>query len=164
MLDNHKRLHESAKQIKKTYKSIHPELTQLLLNRLIDHKNWTEKVSVAILEGNPELGVQIDPNKCALGKFLSSSEYQHYAKDFPQFKTAIEGIREAHKALHQSAIEISEVLSNPGSHSVPGEGPQPTSVDHITKARNIYKTQTLAALEIISEGFHQAIYSRKGIN
>jgi methyl-accepting chemotaxis protein len=141
MLVSHKELHESAGDIKNTYAQVHEGLTQLLLNRLLDHKNWAEKANVAIIEGNADLGVEVDPTKCAYGKFMASQQCVDYRKDFPALRDAIEQSKEPHRQLHLSAVAISKAL---------GKGNK-------TEAENIARKDMIPALGEISVCFKLAI-------
>jgi len=144
---DHKKLHESAKDIGDKYAQIHEGLEQLLLQRLIDHKNWTQKVSEAIIEGESNLGVQTDCTKCAYGKFLVSRECTDYMKNFPELQDSIEASKIPHQHLHTSAIEISKALTK--------------GADGKAEAEKIFHENTLPALEIIAESFHRAIVAEQ---
>jgi methyl-accepting chemotaxis protein len=141
MLVSHKELHESAVHIGETYRQIHEGLESLLLHRLLDHKNWAGKVSEALIAGKSDLGVATDPTQCAYGKFLASEEYAAYMKSFPEFAEAIEASKIPHQHLHESAIAISKAMEQ-GNRE---------------KAEQVFKEQTVVALDKVGECFHQAI-------
>ncbi|MHC4536713.1 MAG: methyl-accepting chemotaxis protein [Planctomycetota bacterium] len=149
MLLGHKKLHESAKDIGDKYAQIHEGLEQLLLNRLIDHKNWVQKVSEAIIQGKSDLGVQTDYTKCAYGKFLASQEYADYMKGFPELQEAIEASKEPHQHLHASAIQISSALAKGASGKA--------------EAEKTFQENTLPALEKVGESFAMAIAAEKAL-
>ena len=108
MVESHSKLHKTAIEISSKYVQVHTGLRQLLLRRLLDHKNWAEKVSEAIIEGKSDLGVQTDPHKCTFGKFLTSQECKNYMEGFPELEQALEAAKEPHKHLHESAVMISD--------------------------------------------------------
>jgi methyl-accepting chemotaxis protein len=143
MLESHDKLHKTAIHIGQEYAQIHPGLEQLLLKRLLDHKNWTQKVTEAIIAGKSELGVQTDCTKCAYGKFIASTECAEYMKSFPELRTQIEASKEPHEHLHESAIEISKALAR-GAEGKPD-------------AEKIFQEKTLAALGMVGECFHKSI-------
>ena len=143
MVVSHRKLHESAEDISTEYAQVHEGLKDLLLNRLLDHKNWAEKVSEAIIEGNSEIGVQTDHAKCSYGKFIVSQECVNTMKGFPALREAVEASKEPHQDLHESAIDISRAL---------GKG-----VEGKAEAEQIFKEKTLVALGSVGECFHQAI-------
>jgi len=112
LITTHKKLHESAKEINSTYCQIHPGLSETLLTRLLDHKNWAAKVCKSIIDGDSELGgIQTDFTKCAYGKFIASENLKEISNGFPELKQIIVRSVEPHKKLHLSAIQIGEALS-----------------------------------------------------
>ncbi len=141
MADNHRHLHKSATEIVDCYAQIHPGLAELLSDRLHDHMKWALKVCTRLNEGNADLGVTTDPARCAFGKFLASSEYQNYSRNFPEFRSAIEACREPHDNLHCSAINIAASLAD-------GDD---------TEANRIYKEVTIHELDQIAANFGKAI-------
>jgi methyl-accepting chemotaxis protein len=143
MVSDHKKLHESAKAINETYAQIHPGLEELLLKRLLDHKSWTGHVSKGVIGGSSKLGVQTDPEQCAYGKFLASQKCKDYTKDLPALKDALDKSKAPHRLLHESAIAISKALAG---------GAQDKAA-----AEQIFRTQTLPALEKVDQCFQNAI-------
>ncbi|MCP4611579.1 MAG: methyl-accepting chemotaxis protein [Planctomycetes bacterium] len=143
MVVSHRKLHESAGDITDEYVQVHEGLEILLLKRLLDHKNWAEKVSEAIIEGKSELSVQTDHAKCDYGKFIASQQCADYLKDFPALHEQIEASKVPHQHLHESAIPISKALAK----GAEGKG----------EAEKIFQETTLPALEKVGECFHRAI-------
>ena len=143
MLIAHRNLHETATEIAITYKQRHPGLRQLLLNRLLDHKDWAEKVSKAIIEGNSDLGVQTDPAKCAYGKFLASEQCKKYEEGFPALRDALAASVKPHDELHASAISISKALAS--------------GAEGKTEAEKIFQEKTIPALTKVGNYFDEAI-------
>ena len=143
MVTSHQKLHQSAIEIRSEYVQIHEGLRSLLLNRLLDHKNWAGKVSQAIIQGKSDLGVQTDSTKCAFGRFLASQECQDYRKGFPELKESLEAAKEPHQHLHESAIAISKALAK--------------GAEGQTEAKKIFQEKTLPALDKVGECFHHAI-------
>ena len=141
MLQSHKALHASAIKIQEHYQPIHEGLEALLLHRLLDHKDWAEEVSDAILSGARELNVTTDATQCAFGKFLDSEECRHYRETFPEFDAQMKAAVEPHKRLHESAIEIDQALA----------------AGNRTRAEQIFQTVTLPALEEVGACFQKAI-------
>ena len=143
MVASHETLHNSAKTLAETYAPVHRGLEQLILSRLIDHQRWTQRVCQAILEGTPEVGVQMDHTKCAYGKFLASPEFSAYAATFPELSEMASATSEPHQKLHESAASISHALAKT-------EGGK-------AEAESIFNEMTLPQLGIISEHFHKVI-------
>jgi len=150
MVETHGKLHESAKDIEGKYTQIHEGLEHLLLSRLLDHKNWVEKVSTAVIEGRSDLGVATDHSKCAYGRFLASEECAAYMKDFPALQKAVEESKKPHQHLHESAITISSVLAK--------------GAEGKAEAEKIFKGQTLVAMEKIGECFNSAISAEQALD
>jgi methyl-accepting chemotaxis protein len=145
MVQNHAKLHHSAEEIEKEYAQVHGGLEELLLKRLIDHKNWAEKVSLAIIKGNSNLGVSTDPDLCAYGKFINSDKLAEMMKGFPELRQAVEDSKEPHKKLHKSAIAISRALKS-------GKRAQ---------AEKNFNDKTITALNQVAECFHRAISAER---
>ncbi len=143
MLQSHVHLHHSAVRVGEEYAQIHEGLGQVLLRRLLDHKNWTQKVSEAIITGQSDLGVQTDHTKCAYGKFIASQQCADYMKGFPEFREQIEASKLPHQNLHASAIIISKALAR--GHEGKAE------------AEKMFQEKTLTALETIGRCFHNSI-------
>ncbi|MHC4423133.1 MAG: methyl-accepting chemotaxis protein [Planctomycetota bacterium] len=143
MVQSHDKLHKTAIHITQEYAQVHPGLEQLLLKRLLDHKNWVQKVSRAVIEGKSDLGVQTDHTKCAYGKFITSQECADYMKGFPVLREQVEASKEPHNHLHESAIAISKALAS---------GAQGKE-----EAEKIFQEKTLVSLEKVGHCFHKAI-------
>ena len=64
-------------------------------------------------EGRPfTLGVQLDPTKCAFGKYMESSETAALMKSFPAFGEAMAAIVDPHRRLHQAAAAIEKAVND----------------------------------------------------
>lgn len=144
MIVIHEKLHHSAIELEKAYKQIHPGLMEFLLQRLIDHKNWAQKVNMGIINEDASLGnAQTDPMKCAFGVFLASDEHRMYAETFPRYKMLLAQIDAPHKALHASALKIQKALAM-------SEGGRDAAL-------RIYESETIGALEEVATIFNEAI-------
>ncbi len=141
MKEPHNHLHQSAIEIKSVYKQIHPGLISTLKDRMEDHYKWVGSVSKGLIKGDSNLGVQTDPTKCALGKFLASQQTAEWSEQFPELKSSLEALKDPHNHLHASAVEIEKALGRK---------------DKI-KAENIFTTLTMPSLEQVGKHFHNAI-------
>ena len=101
----HKHVHDSGVQIKEVWQQVHPGLSQTLAARLDDHRRWALKVSNELLK-KQIVTVQIDPAKCAFGKWLNSPECKQMCKEWPEFGEIIAKVRTHHDRLHQSAVKL----------------------------------------------------------
>ncbi len=114
----HRRLHESAIEIRDNFRQADLSLGNFLRNKKIDHLNWTHKVKDVLLGDVSDIlmlmgqlaEVEMDPTKCGLGKWLISPDVASLKDKEPDFVAAIEGIEIPHRKLHESAIKISDLL------------------------------------------------------
>lgn len=137
----HKRLHGTAIKLIDTYRQFHPGLLNTLRARLDDHRRWSAKVSDAILEKHGSLTVQLDPTKCAFGKWLNSPELNSLVRESPEFKAVFDQIQSPHNKLHQGAGMVDTALRD-GKFEV---------------ATNLYKKSVQPNLEKVAGLFGKAI-------
>jgi methyl-accepting chemotaxis protein len=128
----HKRLHESAIKIDKTYVAFDKNLHALLSDRWIDHLKWVKDLSNSLLTGDSFKG-GLDPTQCAFGKW-----YYAYKTDDPQLKALLTNWEEPHLQLHLSAQKIVAVTDKKNGFF----------------AKNVYQTETMPALEKLAESYH----------
>jgi methyl-accepting chemotaxis protein len=141
ILEPHVHVHESGKLIKSVWRQRHIGLTDLLKDRLDDHRKWASNVSRMILENTANVEIQLDPAQCAFGKFLSSEQYQAFARDFPTLQETMENVKSAHNRLHHSAQEIKTAIQ---------AGDQ-------SKANDVFKQTTLVNLNEVESHFKTVI-------
>ncbi len=103
--ENDGKQHESKKD--SASKDKLADLRVILLEREIDHLNWSADISSLFLANKERLEVQTDPHKCGFGQW-----YDEYVKS-PDFKELPEDVQTAmlkldvpHRQLHESAIAI----------------------------------------------------------
>ena len=135
----HHDLHKSAIAMKRDWRQVHEGLGKTLRCRLDDHMRWSAKVADAILSKNNSLSVQLDPTKCAFGRFLAA--IKDSANDETGVKEAIMACSEPHGRLHSSAKKIHDRL-------------QKSDFDGASEQ---YRTQTLIALKDVQSGFRKAL-------
>ncbi|MBU0991130.1 MAG: cache domain-containing protein [Proteobacteria bacterium] len=92
-------------------------------------------------------GLQLDPEKCAFGKFLNDSKTRELMATFPEFKDAISAIIEPHERLHKSALEIEAAIND---------------LD-MALAINLFQNQTQTILKEIETYFNTAIDAEMAI-
>lgn len=131
----HHKLHESAKQIGNLYKQIDRTFDAVLAERWIDHLNWTNELSQAILSGKPFTGSQ-DPRQCAFGRW-----YEEYQTGDLQLAGLLKRWEQPHESLHFSAKSILDAL---------GQGDKETAL-------RIYEQETLPALHQLSEYYEESM-------
>jgi methyl-accepting chemotaxis protein len=137
----HRELHASAVAIQQNYRQIHPGLLESLLTLSSQHHEWAKKVCGAIAVGNADLGVQTDPAKCGLGRWLASAEGKAYMQAFPPLKKAMQALEQPHRELHLSAIKIQAALAQ-------GDG---------VKAKGILENQVQPALAKVVGHLNEAV-------
>ncbi len=110
---HHNDLHASAIEIGKEYAPADVELGAFLRDKKLDHLAWMGVVKDALIDtDSTSTGVQTDPRKCGLGKWLYSSATQQRMKDDPDFGQKLKTVFDPHNALHASAIEIDKKLAS----------------------------------------------------
>lgn len=82
-----------------------------ILQREVDHLNWANAL-VGFIEDDTvtDLAIQLDPAKCALGRWLNSDERLEAEKMVPGLTGLLEAIQEPHIQLHSTANKIQEVM------------------------------------------------------
>ena len=109
-----------------------------LVEREVDHLNWTAKLNAFVFDEHVhELDVQLDPTKCAFGKWYYGDERRHAEAQFPALKTALADIEEPHRKLHESASHIKAVRDEANQVSSGNDQPSTTA---------LYKEETLPNL------------------
>ncbi|MBC17662.1 MAG: chemotaxis protein [Desulfovibrio sp.] len=110
---HHNTLHQSAVTISKKYAPADVELAGFLRDKKLDHLNWMGQIKDALIDPQATVtGVQTDPHKCGLGKWLYSDDTRKRMQDDPELAAAIKAIYEPHEKLHNSAKEINQLLGN----------------------------------------------------
>ena len=107
----HNQLHASAIDIGEKYAPADVALGVFLRDKKLDHLVWMGKIKDALLDPESRsTGVQTDPHKCGLGKWLYSEDTNRHMKEDPEFGARVQAIFEPHAALHESAVAIDDKL------------------------------------------------------
>ncbi len=115
------------------------ELVDELRLREIDHLNWANRVSEALVaEHATGVDVETDPGRCAFGKWLGGPGRDEVEACVPNGASQFKKIEVHHAALHASAIQIDEALGQDGQ-------------DGVQAARRVYVEQTKPALQHVQE-------------
>ncbi|MGM0380131.1 MAG: methyl-accepting chemotaxis protein, partial [Bacillota bacterium] len=102
-----------------------PNEVQLSISqRETDHVNWIWQLQTAILKDDKFEG-QLDPNECALGKWLGSYESRNQ-----EFNQLLRNIEESHKKVHQGGETIVSLLNS-------------NDPDRLVKAQQLYDEEVL---------------------
>ncbi len=112
----HKRVHDSAIDIKKHFVQADEKLPLFLVEKAVDHLNWINKVQALFIKNLPELDVTIDEHGCGLGKFLDGDAGRNAAASDPELARLIAELKGPHARLHASAGKIQKrwKQSHPG--------------------------------------------------
>lgn len=87
------------------------KLRDEIIQKEVDHLNWANKVSDLLTnEKITSLEVEMDPQKCAFGKFLYGEGRERAVKLVPELKGVFSEIETPHAHLHISAKHIKEVF------------------------------------------------------
>ncbi|MDY6845442.1 MAG: CZB domain-containing protein, partial [Thermodesulfobacteriota bacterium] len=105
----HRMLHESAIAIDTHFEQSDPTLPAFLAAKELDLLKWVVKVNEIISKNLPEFNVITDDHECPLGKWLHGEGSKKIISGNAEFAKLIEPLKESHKKLHQSAIEIQNV-------------------------------------------------------
>ena len=136
----HAQLHHSATEIKKYYKIADAKLPGILSMKIVDHLKWADAIKEAFLNNEDSLHVQCDPHKCALGKWINSTQGQKaYLNGDDKFKRLWDELKQTHEKLHKSALKIIDV------YKPLKDGVEANRIAN-AKARNIFRTTTLPLL------------------
>jgi len=105
----HRKLHDSAIAIGKNFRQADANLPGFLVAKEVDHLKWVAGVNEIFLKNLPELKVQTDNHKCGLGKWLHGEGARKAVEGHPELARFVEALKEPHKQLHKTAIEIQNV-------------------------------------------------------
>lgn len=105
----HALLHKSATKIKGIFNVVDIKLPEILTSMEVDHLKGIVMISTMFLENLPELKLQTDEHKCALGQFLYGERGKQIAASDSEFSILIEQIKTPHAELHASMRKIQKV-------------------------------------------------------
>lgn len=172
----HRKLHESAIGIGKHFEQSDIKLNAFLQAKKNDHLLWMHKIKDSLLDKNSTTtGVQLDPTKCGLGKWLASEELKELKKIHPELEAIINKIIQPHNDLHKSAEHINEMLAQ-GKHTEAHKYYTEVTENHaketlsvidkiiewqneniqgLEKANSIYAHETLPALKEVQDSLER---------
>jgi len=131
----HRRLHESAIAIDRTYEAVDDALAGLLAERWIDHLQWANALSASLLNGTEFTG-ELDHRRCDFGKW-----YYTYQGSNPELADLLKSWEEPHVRLHGAARAIVEAMAA-------GNRPE---------AEEIYNRRALPTLEEMAGRYAQTV-------
>ncbi len=102
----HHDLYASGASVKKNFKQADNQLPSFLAAKEADALKWAAGISHIFLSNLPEAVIQTDSRKTPLGKWLYGEGAAKAAKDNPELAKLIKSLKESHRKLYESAIEI----------------------------------------------------------
>lgn len=102
----HEELHQSAEKIGKVYQWADLGLSGFLAEKEVDHMEWNDQVKDIFVRNVTDVSVETDARQCRLGQWLHGDQAVQLAESNPEMARLIEGIKQPHKILHESVIEI----------------------------------------------------------
>ena len=135
----HQKLHASVVKIGKLYRQTDLELAGLLLEKKNDLLAWVSGLKNGFLtQPLGQLEVELDPDKCSLGKWLSSPGAEALKHEDPELATLLGDLDSSHRQLHASGGELQELLAQDN---------RAAAHDLFTAATEKYAGQTLNTLD-----------------
>ncbi len=115
----HQVLHQSASRIDEVFVQADTTLSAKLSQREIEHLEWASSIRDSLLLGERSLSVELNPERCNLGKWIDSEEGRMiYENQSPEFQAHWDRMIEDHAALHNSARTMNGMMSsNAGARS-----------------------------------------------
>jgi methyl-accepting chemotaxis protein len=121
--------------------SVADELRSEMQQREVDHLNWAAKLSTFVHDDHVhELNVQLDPTKCAFGKWYYGTGREEAERLFPDIKSYLDRIEAPHQRLHASATAAKSVYR-----------PHDQGIAGTERAKEVYKQETLPALQGVQD-------------
>lgn len=114
-----------------------------------DHTNTALLRRVAdFAAGRPfSTGVELDPDRCAFGRFLADPATEQLTATFPKLEAAFKAIQAPHKALHQSVRTIESLVNQ----------------QDMQAAIRVFNEDTSASLDRIRSLFQTAIQAEQDL-
>ena len=117
-------------------------LEVFLLNKEIDHLNWSEKIAKSFLNNEDSVNVENDYKKCGFGNwYYDYIQSEDFKKLSSNLQNQIKNMEENHKNLHNSVIEIQAKW-------------EPSNEKTIETCKTIYREETLVHLNTLMSLFN----------
>ncbi len=174
----HLHLHESAVKLDEVFEQMDWQITVQLKQAELDHINWMNKVKDDIfIKQSHSINVTKDPAQCNFGKWLNSDELKELKRTHPEVNEYLKPIIEKHDRLHNSVYKAEAYMRNGENAKAQqyfnntikkntsavlaelselGEWSQ-NHLDGMTKANNIYQTETMKHLTTMGYLFDKTI-------
>ena len=139
-----------------------------LEQKYVQHLQWAQDVSTLLTDDNvTKLTVQTDYHKCAFGEWFYGEGRKHAEELAPELKPLFAQMEEPHKALHESAINITAVFKQ-GDQQL-SNSLRDAKVAHLqwdaTVKNTLLSNKKISAIDVIKDptqcGFGKWLYSEK---
>lgn len=115
------------------------KLQNELTNREVDHLSWTAKLTAFVFDDHVhDLEIQIDPTKCAFGKWYYGEGRKEAERIYPDLIPSLKKIEEPHRTLHESAKNIQSLYRKADRELL--EDMLETEVKHLVWAEKIQQS------------------------
>jgi methyl-accepting chemotaxis protein len=169
----HKKLHESATKIENVFHQADLALPKFIAEKEVDHLAWTNGVLAFFADNLDRIDVQLDDHQCSLGKFIYGPKGEEAAASDPELSRLFSEIKEPHRKLHESAIQIQDNRQDksvaygifqqktlPALKETRGKLSELKDrseqlVENMNKAKAIYAGETVPSLARIQDLFNQ---------
>ncbi len=106
----HRLLHESAQKISDVFVQANSQVGSELRNIKNNHLVWMQVVITAIVKRERLVNIETDATKCNLALWLQTPEIVELRKTDQELNQLFLAIKKPHYLLHQSAIDIEQML------------------------------------------------------
>ncbi len=110
IMEPHRQLHESAKNIAKAWKQRHPGLRENLNGLTSDLNIWSEDFHQMVISRDSAIQLETDPAKTKFAAFLRSPEYATYTEATPTLNDTMQAAYGSFQKLLKSAARIKGLL------------------------------------------------------
>ena len=135
----HFRLHQTAVKIGEQFRPADQQLTNFFREIKVAHLSWMHTVKDVFLDPKvTSITVETDPRLCSLGRWLYSDEFSRRRQQSPELAAFWNAVEKPHTYLHNSVIEINELLA---------QGKRQAAIDLFNSSTLPAAHATLAALD-----------------
>lgn len=151
MEEPHRRLHHTAHKVDQLWKQKHEGFAEKLYVIKEAHQRWAAEVANALIRKDTQLNVQTDPNKCALGKFLESSEAQKWVGDLRIIIMEVSSSADEVASASTEIASSSEEMASSMTEQTAQVAEVASAVEDISSSLAEVATQTAHANDTASE-------------
>lgn len=118
-------------------------ISELALQREIDHLNWRNKVAEVFTRNDVrQLNVTTDHTSCSLGKWLYGGKRVEAEEVIPELRPILRNLERPHQQIHESAIEIQQLMRKHGGEKN----------GYFPEVQRVFQQKTVVALKEVKAG------------